>query len=86
MAQMADSAENKEKKAKQEKKEKKAKKSAVSVFWAGVKAEFKKIIWPDRQSTFKQSVAVVAISVVVGVIIAILDYVAKNGVNFITSI
>jgi preprotein translocase subunit SecE len=55
-------------------------------FFDGVKAEFKKIIWPDRQSTLKQSVAVVAISVVVGVIIAILDYVIKYGVNILTSI
>ena len=55
-------------------------------FFAGVKAEFKKIVWPDRQSTLKQSVAVVVISVVVGVIIAILDYVIKYGVNILTSI
>lgn len=55
-------------------------------FFKGMKSEFKKIIWPDRQDTLKQSVAVVAISVVVGVIIAILDYFIKYGVNFITSI
>ena len=55
-------------------------------FWDGVKAEFKKIVWPDRKSTLKQSVAVVAISVVVGVIIAILDYFIKYGVNIFTSI
>jgi len=55
-------------------------------FFAGVKAEFKKISWPDRQSTLKQSVAVVAISVVVGVIIAVIDYVVQYGVNFLTSI
>ncbi len=55
-------------------------------FFDGVKAEFKKIAWPDRQATLKQSVAVVAISVVVGVIIAIIDYVAKYGINFLTSI
>ena len=55
-------------------------------FWVGVKAEFKKIVWPDRKSTLKQSVAVVAISVVVGVIIAILDYFIKYGVNILTSI
>ena len=40
-------------------------------FFKGAKAEFKKISWPDRQSTLKQSVAVVAISVVVGVIISL---------------
>lgn len=55
-------------------------------YFKGVKAEFKKIVWPDRQQTLKQSIAVVAISVVVGVIIAIIDYVAKYGVNFLTSI
>ena len=55
-------------------------------FWDGVRAEFKKIVWPDRKSTLKQSVAVVAISVVVGVIIAILDYFIKYGVNILTSI
>ncbi len=52
----------------------------------GVKSEFKKISWPDKQSTLKQSVAVVAISVVVGIIIAVLDYVIQYGVNFLTSI
>lgn len=35
---------------------------------------------------FKQSVAVVAISVVLGVVIAMIDYVAKYGVNFLTSL
>lgn len=63
-----------------------AEKQSRSSFIQGVKAEFKKVIWPDRKSTLKQSVAVVAISVVVGVIIAIIDYIAKYGVNFLTSI
>ena len=55
-------------------------------FFKGVKTEFKKITWPDRNSTLKQSIAVVAISIVVGIIIALLDYVIKYGVNFLTSI
>ena len=63
-----------------------AKKQKSPGFFGGGKAEFKKIVWPDRQETLKQSVAVVAISVVMGVIIAIIDYVAKNGVHFLTSI
>ena len=63
-----------------------AEKKAKPGLFKGVKTEFKKIMWPDRNSTIKQSVAVVAISVVVGVLIAIIDYVAKYGVNFITSI
>ncbi len=63
--------------------EKKAKKPS---FFKGVKSEFKKISWPDKESTFKQSVAVVSISIVVGVIIAILDYLMQYGVNFLTTL
>ena len=59
-----------------------AEKQSRPSFFKGVKAEFKKIVWPDKQATLKQSIAVVAISVVVGVIIAILDFVIKNGVHF----
>ena len=63
-----------------------AEKQAKPSFFKGVKSEFKKITWPDKQSTLKQSVAVVVISVVVGVLIAVLDYVFQYGVNFLTSL
>lgn len=53
-------------------------------FFSGVKAEFKKIIWPDKELVLKQSVAVVGISVVLGVIIAILDFILQNGVNLLS--
>ena len=33
-------------------------------FFDGVKAEFKKIIWPDKDTLLKQSVAVVFVSIV----------------------
>ncbi len=52
-------------------------------FWKGVQAEFKKISWPDRQTLLKQSVAVVSISIVLGIIIAILDTILQYGVNFL---
>ena len=65
--------------------EKKAK-TAKPSFFKGVKSEFKKITWPDKNSTFKQSVAVVSISIVVGLIIAILDFIIQYGVNFITTL
>ncbi len=66
--------------------EESAKKQPKPKFFDGVKAEFHKVEWPDRQSTFRQSVAVVTISVVVGVVIAILDYLAQNGINWLTSL
>ena len=63
-----------------------AKKAKKPGFFKGVKSEFKKITWPDKNSTFKQSVAVVSISIVVGLLIAILDFVIQYGVNFITKL
>lgn len=62
-----------------------AEKNTKPKFIDGLKAEFKKISWPDRQSTFKQSVAVVAISVVLGLIIAALDFIIQSGVNILTT-
>jgi len=55
-------------------------------FWSGVKAEFGKIVWPNGKGAFRQSVAVILISVVSGVIIALIDFAAKSGVNWITSL
>ncbi len=53
-------------------------------FADGVKAEFKKIIWPNKDTLLKQSIAVVAVSIVLGAIIALIDMVAQYGVNFLT--
>lgn len=55
-------------------------------FFDGVKAEFKKISWPDKDSLMKQSVAVVIVSLVVGAIIAVLDFGLQWGVDFITTL
>ena len=60
-------------------KEAKATKPAKPKFFHGVKAEFKKITWPDKELLLKQSVAVVAISIVLGAIIAVLDLIHVTG-------
>lgn len=52
-------------------------------WFKGLKAEFKKIIWPDKDSLVKQSAAVVVITIVLGTVIAVLDTVIKYGVDFI---
>ena len=51
-----------------------------------IKAEFKKIIWPDKQTAAKRTVAVVVISVILGVIIAILDFIFMYGIDFLISL
>ena len=38
-------------------------------YWAGLQAEYKKIIWPDRETVIKQTGAVIAVSVALGLII-----------------
>lgn len=55
-------------------------------FFKNVQIEFKKISWPDKSTMFKQSIAVVAISLVAGIIIAVIDHLAQYGVNFLTSL
>ncbi|MDF2537119.1 MAG: putative rane protein [Herbinix sp.] len=49
----------------------------------GLKSEFKKIVWPDRDTLTKQSVAVVAITVILGIVIYVLDYVINLGISTI---
>ena len=39
-----------------------------------LKLEFKKIIWPDKNSLVKESVAVIIIAIILGCIIAAVDY------------
>lgn len=48
-----------------------------------LKAEFKKIIWPNKESFTKQTIAVVLTSVFLGALIAVLDLVIKFGINFL---
>lgn len=49
-----------------------ANKTKVS-FWKGLKAEFKKIIWPARHDVVKQTILIVIVTIILGVIIKFLD-------------
>ena len=48
----------------------------------GLKAEFSKIIWPNKDDLVKQTVAVTVVSVILGALITIVDSVVHNGINF----
>ena len=58
-------------------------KAPVKSFFKGFKAEFNKIVWPDQETVGKQTVAVVAVTAALGIIIAILDFIIKWGLSFI---
>lgn len=53
-------------------------------FVQGLKAEFQKIIWPDKTTLGKQAVAVTIVSIVLGAVIAVLDTVMQYAINLIT--
>lgn len=50
-------------------------------FFKGVKSEFKKIIWPTKDTLVKETGAVVVISVILGIIIAAIDYGVTLGLD-----
>lgn len=52
----------------------------------GLKSEFRKIIWPSRHDVQKQTIAVVVVSVALGVIIALLDFIVQHGVDILVNI
>lgn len=52
-------------------------------WFTGLKSEFNKIIWTDKVTLGKQTVAVVSITIVLGAIITVLDSVMLQLVNLI---
>ena len=63
----------------------KAKESKAAVFFKGVKAEFRKIIWPDRDTLLKQLAAVLVVTVLLGVVIALIDFGFQNLIDLLNS-
>ncbi|MCI8281760.1 MAG: preprotein translocase subunit SecE [Lachnospiraceae bacterium] len=61
-------------------------KAPKASWFAGLKAEFDKIIWPDKKSLTRQTAAVVAVSVILGLIIAVLDVIIKYGVDILVNL
>ena len=52
-------------------------------WFKGLKAEFKNIIWPNKKTLVKETVAVIVCSVLLGGIIAVVDALVKYGIDFI---
>ena len=54
-------------------------------WFKGLKAEFKKIVWESRESVTKQTIAVVLISLVLGIIITLIDTALQFGTDKLIS-
>lgn len=55
-------------------------------WFKGLNKEFKKIIWPDKLELTRQTAAVVTVSVVLGVIIALIDFMIQHGVDILVNL
>ena len=72
--------------AKEKGKAKQEKQSKLGSFFKGVRTEFGKIIWPSRETIVKQLLAVVCVTVVVGLLIAVIDFGAQNLIDVLVKI
>lgn len=60
--------------------------SRAKNFFKGCAAEFSKIIWPGRDTMLRQFAAVVCVSVVAAVLIAVIDFGAQNLIDVLVKI
>ena len=61
-------------------------KTPKTSWFTGLKQEFQKIVWPEQNTVVRQTIAVVAVSIVTGLIIALLDWGIQYGVNFLVGL
>lgn len=61
-------------------------KITMSERMAGLKSEFGKIVWPDKNKIGKQTVATIISSVVIALLIVIFDMLIQYGVDFLVKI
>ena len=52
-------------------------------WFKGLKAEFRKIIWADKETLAKQTAAVVSVSVVLGANIAVFYFLVQKGLDLL---
>ena len=54
-------------------------------WFKGLKSEFKKIVWESREDVTRQTIAVVLISLVLGLIITLIDTALQLGIDKLIS-
>lgn len=57
--------------------------AGMKSWFKGLKSEFKKIIWPDKDTLVKESAAAIVITVILGIVIALIDMVIEAGLHLI---
>ena len=54
-------------------------------WWTGLKSEFSKIIWLNRKTVIKQTVIVIVVTIIVGILITIIDFYSQLGLKQVVS-
>ena len=62
---------------------KKADKKGQKSWWQGLKAEYNKIVWTDRNTLVKQTGVVCVVTAILCVLISIMDFVVIQGINLL---
>ena len=60
-----------------------AEKASKTSFFKNLKSEFKKCTWPKKEDLVKQSGLVIVVSLVLGVVIAGIDWVVRYGLQML---
>ena len=55
-------------------------------FFKSLKNEFNKIMWPEKRTVYTKSVAVVIITAILAIVIALLDYLIGMGITALTQL
>ena len=55
-------------------------------FMKGVKAEFGKIVWTKKKDLVKQTILVVVVALILGVLITAIDSVVLEGINLLVGL
>ena len=62
------------------------KKAPKASWFTGLKAEYRKIILPTKNAIIRQTVAVVVSTVILGLIIAGVDYLIQYGIDILVNV
>ena len=55
-------------------------------FFKALKSEYHRVIWPEKDTIVKETTAVVIVTVLLGAVIALLDFAIKLGIDKIVQI
>ena len=59
--------------------------SRIAGFFRGVRTEFRKIIWPTQERLTREVIAVLCVSLVLGLLISFLDWIFQLGLTSVLS-